>query len=380
MLNNEFPPLGGGTATVNAELLRCFSGRTDIEVDLLTSAVGSEQEQSSLAENIRLFRVPVENQCIHHSSNTELLRYSWRAFKLASKLQSKHPYDLCLAWSAVPAGALALALYYRYRLPYFVRVGGPDIPGFERRYRWLYPVLTPVIKKVWQHAQEVIAKCEPEAALIREVDSRVQPLIIRNGVALDTYSADSSLKSLPPRILCVGRLIERKGQEVLLRACAELKKQGIAFRLSLVGTGDSEARYKKLAEELSITEYLEFRGMIPREKMPAEYARSGIFVLPSENEGMSVASLEALASGLPLLLSPTPGTELLLKPGENGEYFAIGESLELAEKLKELLLSQEKREKFSAASRELAQQYQWSEVGEEYLKLFSLHLEQQSTR
>ncbi len=377
MLNNEFPPLGGGTATVNAEILHCLRDATNLEIDLITSALGNKEERSELAANIRLFRVPVENKCIHHSSNQELLRYGRRAYRLAAKLHREAAYDLCLAWSAVPAGAVALALHYRLKLPYFVRVCGPDIPGFEHRYRWLYPLLSPLIKKVWRNSLGVIAKCEPEAELVRDIDSSISPRIIRNGVNLTTFSTSEVKKSLPPRIVCVARLIERKGQEVLLRACAQLRERGIEFRLRLVGTGDSEQRYRELTEQLSLNEQVEFRGMVSREQMPEEYAQSDIFVLPSENEGMSVASLEALAAGLPLLLSPTPGSELLLKSGVNGYYFPIGDADALGEKLEQLLCSEEQRRGFGEASKTLAEQYQWSEVAEEYQRLFQAY--QQNT-
>jgi len=181
MLNNEFPPLGGGTGTVNRAILQRLAQASDLEIDLITSALGTQFEQEQFADRIMLFKVPVNNGNLHHSSNRELLTYAARALPFALKRQRARPYDFCLAWSAVPAGGVALALRRLGGLRYLVRVCGPDIPGFEQRYGPLYPILKPTIKAVWHGAEVVVAKCEGEADMIRRIDSRVNITLVSNG-------------------------------------------------------------------------------------------------------------------------------------------------------------------------------------------------------
>ena len=79
MLNNEYPPLGGGTGTVNQALLLRFAEAPDLEIDLITSALGKEQESEAFSQRVHIYRVPVNNRNIHHSSNRELLSYAARA-------------------------------------------------------------------------------------------------------------------------------------------------------------------------------------------------------------------------------------------------------------------------------------------------------------
>ena len=110
MLNNEFPPLGGGMGTVNRAMLQWFAQVPGLEIDLITSALGKGAEEERFAERIRIFKVPVRNQNIHHSSSRELLTYAARTLPLALQLHRARRYALCLAWSTVPAGAVALAL------------------------------------------------------------------------------------------------------------------------------------------------------------------------------------------------------------------------------------------------------------------------------
>ena len=110
MLNNEFPPLGGGTGSVNLALLELFSQMPDIEIDLVTSALGEHPEEQKFSDNVQIYKVPVNNRIIHHSSNRELLTYAFRALILALKLNRRYHYNFCFAWSAVPAGGVALVL------------------------------------------------------------------------------------------------------------------------------------------------------------------------------------------------------------------------------------------------------------------------------
>ncbi len=105
----------------------------------------------------------------------------------------------------------------------------------------------------------------------------------------------------------MARLIERKGQQLLIQAVHELRRQGVELTLELVGTGDAEAAYRSLAQGLGVSGQVNFRGYIPREEIPAVYAAAHVFVLPSYNEGMSVATLEAMAAGLPVMVSRTGG-------------------------------------------------------------------------
>jgi len=147
MLNNEFPPLGGGTGTVNQALLSRFAAVPWLEIDLITSALGKRAEEEQFSERIRILKVPVNNRNIHHSSNRELLTYAARALPLALKRHRAAGSDLAFAWSAVPAGGVALALRRLAGLRYVARVCGPDIPGFEERYGPLYPALSPIIRR-----------------------------------------------------------------------------------------------------------------------------------------------------------------------------------------------------------------------------------------
>ena len=371
MLNNEFPPLGGGTGTANHVLLQYFARAPRMEIDMITSALGKKKEEEEFSEHITIFKVPVSNKNIHHSSNRELLSYAARALPLAWKRHRAHPYHLCFAWSALPAGFIALTLRKFMGLPYFVRVCGPDIPGFEQRYRSIYPILSPMIRAIWHSAEIVVAKSEGEREMIRALDRNTKVTLIPNGVDLTAFQPAALIPDDGPlRLLCVARLIERKGQHHLLEAVKRLADAGIDVTLDLVGTGDAHAGYEQRAQRLELNGKVNFLGYVPREEIAGHYARAHVFVLPSYNEGMSIATLEAMASGLPLVITRTPGTTEVVEEGTNGFTFAWGDIDTLTIHISLLATHRDLTRRMGAASRARATQFTWDTAAAAYLDLF----------
>src|SRR5262245_13537015 len=322
MLDNEFPPLGGGMGTVNRALLDCYARTPELEIDLITSALGVRQKVEQFAGHIRIIKVPVWNRNIHHSTSRELLMYAMQALPRSLKCHRAMPYDFCLAWSTLPAGAVAFALHRLLMLPYAVWVSGPDIPGFERRYRFIYPFLSPFIRFVWRKANYVVAKCAGEIEMIHALDSSVNVRFIPNGVDLAVFQPGPTITDDGPlHVVCLARLIDRKGQNHLIEAVKRLTNFGVDVILSLIGTGDLQGHYEDQARRLGILDLVRFVGYVPRDKINTYYRAARVFALPSYNEGMSVAALEAMATGLPLVVTRTGGTAELVEEGVNGYAF-----------------------------------------------------------
>jgi glycosyltransferase involved in cell wall biosynthesis len=368
MLNNEFPPLGGGTGTVNQAMLEHFARIPALEIDLVTSALGKRPEQEPFSDKIKLYKVPVRNRNIHHSSNRELIEYFVRGLRLALKLHRKQSYDLGFAWSGVPAGATALALRRFAGLRYVLRVCGPDIPGFERRYRTIHFLIAPLIRQIWRGADRLIAKSEREIEMIHAMEPSIECLLIPNGVDLDRFKpVHVGPDEGPLKILCVGRLIERKGQHHLIDAVKRLIDEGIDVRLDLVGTGDAKAANEAQAARLGLSDRVRFLGYVPRETIAEHYASAHVFVLPSYNEGMSVALLEAMASGLAVLVTPTGGTAELVQPEVNGLIFDWADVERLTAHLRRLAQDRSLVRRMGEASRRRATDFSWDTAALRYL-------------
>jgi glycosyltransferase involved in cell wall biosynthesis len=313
----------------------------------------------------------VNNKNIHHSSNRELSAYAVRAFFHALKLQRKRNYDLCFAWSAVPAGAVALLLQKLTGLRYLVRVCGPDIPGFEPRYQVISSVLSPLIKMTLRNAAAVVAKSEGEREMIRQLTRKADVTIVPNGVDLNVFQPGDSIPDNGPlRLLCVGRLIARKGQNHLIEAVKRLTELGIDVTLDLIGEGDERRAYESQTEKFGLTLKIKFHGYVPREQITKHYTRAHVFILPSYNEGMSVATLEAMAAGLPLIITRTCGTQELVAEGVNGWTHDWGDIETLSAHIKRLATDRALARRMSLFSRSRAEQYSWEIGAAAYLELF----------
>jgi glycosyltransferase involved in cell wall biosynthesis len=144
------------------------------------------------------------------------------------------------------------------------------------------------------------------------------------GVDLDTFetgdrdAAKAALDFSGPVLLCVGALIPRKGQDLLVRALPLLPD----VTLLLAGQGAFRRTLENLAQELGVERRIGFLGSVPHHKLPRIYSAADIMVLPSESEGLANAWVEALACGTPIVITDVGGARELLDQPEAGRIVA----------------------------------------------------------
>ena len=142
--------------------------------------------------------------------------------------------------------------------------------------------------------------------------------VVPGGVDAERYgpeaaSADGGsagqLDAGAPAFLTVRRLAERMGHEPLLRAFAAVVEEHPEAHLYVAGDGPLRGRLERLAASLGLDDHVTFLGYVPDPALPSVYASADVFVLPTtELEGFGLATLEALASGLPVLATPVGGS------------------------------------------------------------------------
>lgn len=372
-LNNEFPPLGGGTGTVNMELFKELSKIPTLKIELITSersATTYREEQFS--ERIRLIFVPVGNQDIHHSSSLELLRYSWRALLTTLALYRQgRKYDVIFAFSTLPAGVLGNLVRRFFGASLVVSLQGPDIPGFEVRYRYLYPFLKPLIRWTWRGATKVTS-ISKQHTILAEKTLPMHFVQIPNGINIQDFQPSTEASRLPHlRILIVARLVKRKRIDLALRSLSRLNAMGWGkmWKLSIVGTGDELQRLQQTASDLHLTEQVSFLGYIPRAEIASVYREHEVFLMTSEHEGMSMAMLEAMAAGLVVISTPVGGVEELLLEAEAGIVAFSGGEDEIAQALVSLISDPRLIQRLASSARERAKKFQWRDIAVQYHEL-----------
>ncbi|OUC88548.1 glycosyltransferase [Streptosporangium minutum] len=160
---------------------------------------------------------------------------------------------------------------------------------------------------------------------------------------------------LPDRdtVLFVGRLDEEKRLDELVRALPYILN-GTDAQLALVGTGGQRAALERLAARIGVGDRVFFLGFVPDEALPQAYAAADVFAMPGVAELQSIATLEAMATGLPVVAADAMALPHLVRPGENGRLFRPGDVQGLARHLNDLLCSPGLRGAMGAASRAIA--------------------------
>lgn len=126
------------------------------------------------------------------------------------------------------------------------------------------------------------------------------------------------------RLMSVGRLIEKKGFDFLIKACALLKGNRVKFHLDLIGEGKERRALEKLAKSLGIEDEIAFIGALTHEELKQYYFSADIFVLPSvvaadgDQDGIPNVLLEAMAMGVPVISTRVSAIPELIKDGETG--------------------------------------------------------------
>ena len=138
------------------------------------------------------------------------------------------------------------------------------------------------------------------------------------------------------RILFVGRVTGEKHIDVLVRAVALLPKE-LDAKLEIVGDGDLLKQLEHLADELGIGDRVTFTGYVEDEELRKAYTRATVFAIPSIAELQSIATMEAMASGLPIVAADAMALPHLVHEGENGYLFEPDNVEQLAEKLRVVL-------------------------------------------
>lgn len=111
-----------------------------------------------------------------------------------------------------------------------------------------------------------------------------------------------------PLLVCVGALIERKGQDIAIAALAKIA----GARLVLVGKGDDEAHLRELARDLGVAERVHFAGSLDHDMLPLILSAADVMVLPTSNEGLANAWVEALACGTPVVTCNVGGAREII--------------------------------------------------------------------
>src|SRR5436309_3383812 len=212
--------------------------------------------------------------------------------------------------------------------------------------------------------------------LLYEHGLRAPAQAISNGIDLKKFSPGARDKRLQhqfnlpqdrPLILSVNRLSQEKRIDVLIDAVAKMTQDA---HIAIASTGPAEADLRARVEELNLTDRVSFLGFIHDKDLPPLYRLADVFAIPSEAELQSLTTMEAMASGLPVVAADAYALPELVHHDINGLLFQIGNSEEMAQYLDVLVTDQELRRQMGSNSLEIIARHDRTQVLDQWEALY----------
>lgn len=200
-----------------------------------------------------------------------------------------------------------------------------------------------------------------------EIESKLTT--IPNGVNIDEFDTTPQLdqNSECPVIISVGRLQRMKNYQAAIKACAFLKD--LNFEYHILGDGVEKHALRKLIAEKRLANKVKLLGFQPN--VAENLSRSNIFLMPSYWEGFGLALVEAMACGLPVVVSDVPGVREIVGQGQKSGFLVDPrDPVCIAEKLRYLILSPKLRAEMGAYNQLYARRYSIERTAQGYLNLY----------
>lgn len=340
ILVKEFPPdVIGGTETQTKRLATALEEYGNHDVTVFTK---SYPGSTNVDVDYELVRVPTW----HLTPVVSTLTYVVGAFLFL--LYRRREFDIVQSMMVYPTGFVGYLSAKFTGLPYFAWIRGGDYYFMKQNpiKRWtIQRVLSDTLVLVQtQRVREDVLSEFPDANLS----------VLGNGVEIPDEPASGDA------VVFVGRLEEQKGVHVLLEASAELDEQ-----LLVVGDGTERASLEGRAAELEVD--AEFVGEVPPNEVTDQLRRGKVFVLPSiRGEGLPNAMLEAMAVGLPVVVTDTGGVTDGVREGKTGYVVRPGSVEMLRDRIQTLCSDEDLRERMAEQARTYAEEnHSWSQLVDE---------------
>jgi len=231
--------------------------------------------------------------------------------RVFSRVVAEFRPDVVLGAWAYPDGWAAVQLAHEAGLPVALKVHGSDILTVERN------------SPRWTRTGEALHEAEAIIAVSQDLAEKVAGFgvpqekvrVVYNGVDGDLFrpgSMEDARKKLGmeqhvPTLLYVGNLFPMKGVDVLVDACEQFKKQGMAFNCYIVGAGSMRVSLEAQIKSLGLERQVRLVGTKPHRELPEWFRAVDVMVLPSYSEGVPNVLLEAVACGTRFVASRVGG-------------------------------------------------------------------------
>ena len=286
--------------------------------------------------------------------------------------------DIIHAHWSLPQGLTGLICKNVLKVACVTTLHGSDIHGLR------YPILKSLNAKIIKNSDICTANSGATAEMAGDFFKAGKIEIVPMGVDPDFFSRPGNAGALRMRgenderiILYVGRFIDLKGVDYLIRALPGVLEKYPKTKCLLVGSGPMKDGLISLSKRLNLENKVIFKDKVSQEKLINIYSTANIFILPSiinkkkQTEGLGVVLLEAMACGIPVVGSNVGGIPDIIKDGETGLLTRQKDPDDIAEKVIKLLSDEKLRDKVVENGLNLVRQnFSWEIISDKFLKIY----------
>ncbi len=376
VITNDFPPRPGGIQTFVHGLLK---GLNPTDVVVLTSKY----------ENYKKFDADQEYLVVRH--DTELLLPTKAVGDHALALIDKYQCDSVLFGASAPLGLLSARLKKHgikktVALTHGHEVGWAFTPGLKQSFKKIVKEvdkLTYLTDFTFKKFSEILNTSEL-AKFERLTPGLDTELFNPNNVINGKGEAIRNRFKIgnKPTVVCISRLMPRKGQDTLIKIWPQVLAQVPNAHLLIVGGGSYKSTLQKMVFDQNINNSVTLTGSVAWQDLPGFYASGQVFVMPVRTrnfgfdvEGLGIVYLEASATGLPVIAGISGGAPEAVVDGETGFVIDAKNTIDLVNKIAELLLSPELRRNIGKQGRTwIENEWQWPARHDQLRKLLATNM------
>jgi len=353
-----YAPLVGGAEVALHEITQRIQS---FDFDLITARFSRSDLPQERIGNVMVYRVGF-------GSYLDKYLFFVLAYFKALSLHRENHYQIVWAMLANYAGLGALLFKWTVRIKYYLTDQSGDSDSFIKKRTWFW---LPLYKQIYQRADriQVISHWLKERA--RSYGYRGEIDLVPNGVDIGRFSQEISpaekatmlsqlsVKSDDKIIITVSRLVEKNGISDLIESLNYLDNQ---YKLLILGQGKLSEELKLKAENLKLTERVQFLGEKNHDEVVRYLNIAYVFIRPSLSEGFGNVFVEAMATGLPVIATSVGGIKDFLIDGETGLICNVNNPQSIAGQVKRLAADESLRNKLIQNGLALAKNYSWEAI------------------
>ncbi|MAT43291.1 MAG: hypothetical protein CL609_13205 [Anaerolineaceae bacterium] len=357
-----------------------LNGQAVFTASLAEGLAGEGHQVTVLVPGINRTESEVKNGVLIEPTPTIDLRFihkeffiSWRYGKIVKRVFEEQRPDVVHLQDPAPLSQMVLKEAHRRGIPVVAtHHTGPAIwaPYLSEHDPFMMKVAVPIlwgwIVSFLNQADKVTVPSRASVSMLEKHGLHVPVKPISCGVRLNNFNQALTLDAALARhqfgltenkkhFLYVGRIDEEKRVDVLLKGLANTINPDVD--LVVAGSGAAEESIVSLAKQLGLKDRVKFLGKVEREKLPALYAACDVFVMPGDVESLSIATLEAMACGKPIIAANAMALPEMVHPGKNGFLFTPRNPQDLGKRMDQLINLN----------------YRWSQMGKYSLELVQRH-------